>query len=59
VRYAWRLWEYPWTVPPQRGRVTLMARATDARGRTQPMDRQPDFENYVIQHTLPVEVDVR
>jgi DMSO/TMAO reductase YedYZ molybdopterin-dependent catalytic subunit len=59
MRHAWRLWEYPWRTPPQAGRVQLAARATDARGRTQPATRDPDRRNYMINHVLPVEVDVR
>ncbi len=59
VRHAWRLWEYTWRVPERAGRARLLARATDARGRTQPMRRDPDRRNYAISHVLPVEVDVR
>ncbi len=59
IRHAWRFWEYAWQVPAQRGRYTLLARATDARGEVQPMQRQPDSENYVINHVLPMDVDVR
>ncbi len=59
LRHAWRFWEMQWNVPAQRGRVTLLARATDLRGKTQPLQRQPDSENYIINHVLPVEVDVR
>jgi len=33
--YAWRLWESEWT-PPGAASYVLMARATDARGETQP-----------------------
>jgi hypothetical protein len=36
-----------------------MARATDSRGRTQPMKRDPDLRSYMISHVLPVEVEVR
>src|SRR5206468_7588954 len=46
-RYAWRLWDYTWRAPAAAGRVTLMARATDARGRTQPTTRDPDRRNYM------------
>jgi DMSO/TMAO reductase YedYZ molybdopterin-dependent catalytic subunit len=35
ARYAWRLWTYKWKAP-QRGDYTLMSRATDSQGRTQP-----------------------
>ena len=56
---CWRLWEFPWRTPAQAGRVTLLSRATDARGNTQPMQRDTDRRNYMINHVLPVEVDVR
>jgi DMSO/TMAO reductase YedYZ molybdopterin-dependent catalytic subunit len=57
--HCWRMWEYPWRTPAQAGRVTLMPRATDARGNVQPMQRDTDRRNYMINHVLPVEVDVR
>lgn len=59
MRYAWRFWELDWKVPAERGRYTLLSRATDARGNIQPMQRQPDSENYVINHVLPIDIDVR
>jgi DMSO/TMAO reductase YedYZ molybdopterin-dependent catalytic subunit len=58
VRYTWRLWEFIWQ-RPQSGRYILMARATDRRGRTQPMTRDPDRRNYLVSHVLPVDVHVR
>ena len=58
VPFAWRLWEYPWR-PASKGKHTLLARATDRRGRAQPLERDPDRRNYMISHVLPVEVDVR
>lgn len=57
--HCWRLWEFPWRSPAQAGRVTLMARATDGRGHEQPMRRDTDRRNYMINHVLPIEVDVR
>ena len=57
--HSWRMWEFPWRTPAQAGRVTLKARATDARGNVQPMERDTDRRNYMINHVLPVEVDVR
>ena len=57
--YCWRPWEFPWRSPAQAGRVTLMARATDARGNTQPMTRDTDRRNYMINHVLAVDVDVQ
>jgi DMSO/TMAO reductase YedYZ molybdopterin-dependent catalytic subunit len=56
---AWRFWEYPWRTPAQAGRVRIMARATDGRSRTQPLERDPLRRNYVISHVLPVEAEVR
>jgi hypothetical protein len=53
------MWEFPWRTPAHAGRVKLMARATDARGNAQPMQRDTDRRNYMINHVLPVEVDVR
>ena len=58
-RHAWRFWEYNWAVPTQTGRYTLLSRATDGRGNVQPMQRQPDLENYVINYALPIDVDVK
>jgi DMSO/TMAO reductase YedYZ molybdopterin-dependent catalytic subunit len=57
-RYAWRFWEYRWRTPAQSGRHTLMARATDSRGRVQPMQRDAHRGSYVISHVMPVEVEV-
>jgi DMSO/TMAO reductase YedYZ molybdopterin-dependent catalytic subunit len=58
VPYCWRLWEFTWRAP-QPGQYTVMARATDQRGRTQPLKRDPDRRNYLISHVLPVAVEVR
>ncbi|MEW6304807.1 MAG: sulfite oxidase [Verrucomicrobiota bacterium] len=59
VKYAWRLWEYHWRTPAQPGPCTVMARATDARGRVQPMQRDAHRGNYIISHVQPIEVEVR
>lgn len=58
ARYAWRQWEYDWQ-PPAPGQYTLMARATDTRGRIQPMERDKDRRSYEITHVLPIKVEVR
>lgn len=34
ARYAWRLWSYAWQ--PKAGEYTILSRATDSQGRTQP-----------------------
>lgn len=59
VRYAWRLWEKHWTVPRQPGMRVLMSRATDSRGRVQPMTRDPDRGDSMVSHVLPIEVEIR
>jgi len=56
---AWRLWEFNWQTPSQSGKQTLVARATDALGRTQPVLRDSDRGTYMINHLLPIEVEVR
>jgi DMSO/TMAO reductase YedYZ molybdopterin-dependent catalytic subunit len=58
IENAWRLWEFEWRTPGA-GNYTLMARATDSRGRVQPMERDTDTNNYVISHCLPIEIEVR
>lgn len=58
-KYAWRLWEYHWRVPSECGRCTIMARATDSRGRSQPMSRDAHRGTYVITHVQPIEVEVK
>ena len=58
VRHAWRFWEYFWKTPASPGTCTLMARATDSAGIEQPAEREKKYGNYVIWHTLPVEVHV-
>jgi DMSO/TMAO reductase YedYZ molybdopterin-dependent catalytic subunit len=54
---CWRLWEYTWKTPGS-GKHTLMARATDKKGRVQPLERDADRRNYMINHVLPIEVAV-
>src|SRR5207253_1156114 len=57
-RNAWRLWEFDWKTPAKPGKVTLIARATDSNGRTQPIERDPDRGTYMINHLLPITVEV-
>jgi DMSO/TMAO reductase YedYZ molybdopterin-dependent catalytic subunit len=56
--FCWRRWEYAWDKPAA-GRHRLMARAVDKQGKTQPTERDPDRRNYMINHVIPVEVQVR
>lgn len=59
VRHAWRLWEYDWRAPRQPGRYTVMARATDARGRVQAMRHDPDRGHHMFSFVLPIDIEVR
>ena len=56
---AWRLWEFDWKTPATATKTTLIARATDSKGRTQPTDRDPDRGTYMINHLLRIAVEVR
>src|SRR6266851_8633680 len=56
---AWRFWEFDWQTPSQPGKQTLIARATDSLGRTQPVLRDPDRGTYMINHLLPITVEVK
>jgi DMSO/TMAO reductase YedYZ molybdopterin-dependent catalytic subunit len=56
---AWRLWEFDWKTPGQSGTATLMARAIDSNGRTQPTSRDWDRGTYMINHLLPIVVEVK
>jgi DMSO/TMAO reductase YedYZ molybdopterin-dependent catalytic subunit len=58
VPFSWRLWEYLWKAVPA-GKHVLMARATDHRGRTQPLQRDPDRRSYVINHVVPTPVEAK
>jgi DMSO/TMAO reductase YedYZ molybdopterin-dependent catalytic subunit len=58
VPFCWRLWEYEWQ-SPKPGKATLMCRAKESSGLTQPMDRNADNRTYMIHHVMPVEVEVR
>ena len=56
---AWSLWEYNWQTPATAGQHTLIARATDSLGRTQPAERDLDRGTYMINHLLPITVEVK
>ena len=58
-QHAWRFWEFQWTVPARPGDSVLMARATDSAGRTQPAHRIAEYGTYMINHVLPIRVEVR
>jgi DMSO/TMAO reductase YedYZ molybdopterin-dependent catalytic subunit len=56
---AWRIWEFDWQTPTTPGTRTLIARATDSLGRTQRVHRDADRGTYMINHLLPITVQVR
>lgn len=57
--YAWRQWQYIWTVE-KKGRHTIMARATDADGKKQPLDAEWNvlgyFNNGIHEHAVDIEI---
>ena len=59
VKNAWRFWEFQWDAPSQPGPYTLMARASDSAGRSQPARRIQEYGTYMINHVLPIHVEVR
>jgi DMSO/TMAO reductase YedYZ molybdopterin-dependent catalytic subunit len=56
---AWRFWEFDWQTPSLPGKQTLIARATDSIGRTQPVMRDHDRGTYMINHLLPITIEVK
>jgi DMSO/TMAO reductase YedYZ molybdopterin-dependent catalytic subunit len=56
---AWRLWDYEWKTPSKSGKYTLLARATDSHGRVQSEKRDAGRGTYMINHYLPIEVEIR
>jgi DMSO/TMAO reductase YedYZ molybdopterin-dependent catalytic subunit len=55
---TWRRWRHRWQVPATGAEAVLMSRATDAKGRTQPMTRNADYGTYVIHHVVPTTVKI-
>src|SRR6202048_4327835 len=57
-RHAWRRWKFDWLTPKQPGKYTLLARAKDANGGVQPDKHDQNYDTYVINHPLPIQVFV-
>ena len=55
---VWRRWRMSWT-PAAPGAYTLLSRAHDSAGHSQPREHDPLKGSYEIHHTLPVPVTVR
>ncbi|MBZ5578912.1 MAG: sulfite oxidase [Acidobacteriia bacterium] len=45
TQFGWRQWEFNWT-PPQEAYYTILARARDAAGNTQPLDQEWNPSGY-------------
>jgi DMSO/TMAO reductase YedYZ molybdopterin-dependent catalytic subunit len=56
---AWRRWSYEWKTPDRPGLRTLMSRARNAEGASQPDRFDERNFSYVVNYTLPIEVVVR
>lgn len=52
--HAWRLWHFDWTSPAQAQPLSVMSRATDSAGHSQPATRDPDRRTYMINHHAPI-----
>ncbi len=57
-RYCWVRWEYEWQTPAQPASVTLMARATDKDGRSQPFHHPKEERHYAVHHVFKIPVRV-
>lgn len=55
--HAWRLWHWDWK-PATIGKQTLMSRATDADGNSQPPEHDENYESYIVDHTITIPVTV-
>jgi DMSO/TMAO reductase YedYZ molybdopterin-dependent catalytic subunit len=60
VNYSWYRWEFLWT-PPRPGQYTLMSRATNDKGESQPMEfpNKWDGRSYGNNMVFPHPVEVR
>ena len=55
---VWTRWRYDWQVPAEPGTATLMSRATDSEGNVQPSEHDPLRRAYMVNFTVPVNVEV-
>ena len=58
AKYAWRLWSYKWRAPGS-GDFTLMSRATDNQGRTQPLKADWNPSGYLYNGVDQVKIHVQ
>jgi DMSO/TMAO reductase YedYZ molybdopterin-dependent catalytic subunit len=57
--HAWRRWSYDWQTPDRAGPRTLMSRAKNAAGTSQPDRFDERYFSYVVDYTLPIEVVIQ
>jgi DMSO/TMAO reductase YedYZ molybdopterin-dependent catalytic subunit len=57
ARYAWRFWDYMWNAP-KAGEYTIMSRATDDQGRTQPKTAAWNPSGYLFNAIDQVKIHV-
>jgi DMSO/TMAO reductase YedYZ molybdopterin-dependent catalytic subunit len=57
AHYAWRLWSFDWKAP-RAGDYTLMSRASDSRGRTQPQAAEWNPSGYLYNAIDQVKIHV-
>jgi DMSO/TMAO reductase YedYZ molybdopterin-dependent catalytic subunit len=57
TEFGWRQWEYRWT-PAREAYVTILARARDAAGNTQPLDQEWNPSGYLWNVVPRARVDV-
>jgi DMSO/TMAO reductase YedYZ molybdopterin-dependent catalytic subunit len=56
TKYGWRIWRYTWKASP--GEYSLIARATNAKGETQPLKQEWNPPGYLWNVAQPIKVMV-
>ena len=56
TKYGWRLWQYDWK--PAEGKYTLISRATNMAGQTQPLSQEWNPNGYLWNVAQPVAVTI-
>ncbi len=56
TKYGWRIWQYDWK--PAEGKYTLMSRATNMAGQTQPLSQEWNPNGYLWNVAQPVAVTI-
>jgi sulfite oxidase len=56
TKYGWRMWQYDWK--PSEGTYTLMSRATNMAGQTQPLEQEWNPSGYLWNVAQPVTVTI-